>query len=79
MRTTLELQEHLFARLKARAASERLTLKQLLRSYVEQGLNATSAGSGSKRSARTLPRLEGALVIEGAHLSNAALFDLLDA
>jgi len=28
---------------------------------VEQGLNATSAGSGSKRSAHTLPRLEGAL------------------
>ena len=40
MRTTLELPDPLFARLKARAASEHLTLKQLLRSYVEQGLNA---------------------------------------
>ena len=63
----------------ARAASERLTLKQLLRSYVEQGLNATSTGSASKRSSHTLPRLEGPLAIEGQHLSNAALFDLLDA
>lgn len=56
-----------------------IILKQLLRSYVEQGLNATPAGSGSKRSANTLQRLEGALAIEGVHLSNAALFDLLDA
>ena len=79
MRTTLELPDPLFARLKARAVSERLTLKQLLHSYVEQGLNATPAASGAKRSAHTLPRLEGALAIAGEHLSNAALFDLLDA
>ena len=46
MRTTLELPDPLFARLKARASTERLTLKQLLRSYVEQGLNATPSGSG---------------------------------
>ena len=48
MRTTLELPDPLFARLKARASTERLTLKQLLHSYVEQGLNATPSGSGSK-------------------------------
>jgi len=46
-----ELPDPLFARLKARASTERLTLKQLLRSYVEQGLSATPSGSGSKRSA----------------------------
>jgi hypothetical protein len=79
MRTTLELPDPLFARLKARASTERLTLKQLLRSYVEQGLNATPSGSGAKRSAHTLPRLEGPLAIGSEHLSNAALFDLLDA
>ena len=79
MRTTLELPDPLFARLKARASSERLTLKQWLRSYVEEGLNATSSGSGSKRSAHTLLRLEGPLAIASDHLSNAALFDLLDA
>jgi hypothetical protein len=79
MRTTLELPDPLFARLKARALSERLTLKQLLRSYVEQGLNATPAGTGSQRSAHTLPRVEGPLAISGEHLSNATLFDLLEA
>ena len=78
MRTTLELPDPLFARLKARAASEQLTLKQLLHSYVEQGLN-TMPESSQKRSAQTLPRLEGLLALEGAQLSNAALFELLDA
>ena len=79
MRTTLELPDPLFARLKARAASEHLTLKQLLRSYVELGLNAAPAGSGSQRSAHTLPLVEGPLAISGERLSNATLFDLLDA
>ena len=36
-------------------------------------------GSGSQRSAHTLPRVEGPLAIEGEQLSNAALFDLLEA
>ena len=62
MRTTLELPDPLFARLKARASSD-----------------ATPSCSGSKRSAHTLPRLEGPLAMESEHLSNAALFDLLDA
>jgi len=79
MRTTLELPDPLFARLKARAASEQLTLKQLLRSYVEQGLNAAPARTGTKRSACTLPCVKGPLAISGDHLSNAALFNLLDA
>jgi len=74
-----ELPDPMFARLKARASTERLTLKHLLPSYVEQGLSATPSGDGSKCSAHTLPRLEGPLAIEGEHLSNAALFDLLDA
>jgi hypothetical protein len=43
MRTTLELPDPLFAQLKARAASEGVTLK---------------------RSAATLPRLDGPLAIE---------------
>ena len=32
------------------------------------------SGSGSKRSAHSLPRLEGPLAIASEHLSNAALF-----
>ena len=71
MRTTLELPDPLFARLKARAASERVTLKQLLRSNVEQGLSAAPECAG-------LPRLNGSLAIEDHQLSNAALFELLD-
>ena len=74
-----ELTDPLFARLKTRASTECLTLKQLLRSYVEQGLSATPSGSGSKRSAHILARLEGHLAIASEHLSNAVLFDLLDA
>ncbi len=35
MRTSLDLPDLLYARLKARAASEHLTVKQLLRSDVE--------------------------------------------
>ena len=42
-------------------------------------LKATPAGSGSKRSAHTLPRVEVRLAISGQQLSNAALFNLLDA
>jgi hypothetical protein len=78
MRTTLELPDPLFARLKARAASERVTLKQLLRSYVEQGLSAPPERAGLSRSAATLPRLEGAQAMGDHQLSNAALFELLD-
>ena len=78
MRTTLELPDPLFARLKARAASDGVTLKQLLRRYVEQGLSATPARAGQKRSAATLPRLEGALALKGHQLCNAGLAELLD-
>ena len=77
MRTTLELPDPLFARLKARAASERVILKQLLRSSVEQGLSAAPTRAGLKRSAAPLPRLDGPLARED-HLSNATLFELLD-
>jgi hypothetical protein len=77
MRTTLELPDPLLARLRARAASERVTLKQL-RSYVEQGLSAAPEHAGLTRSAATLPRLDGPLALEEHQLSNAALFELLD-
>lgn len=79
MRTTLELPDPLFARLKARAASERVTLKQLLRSYVEQGLSSMPQSTAMQRSGSTLPRVEAHPAIAGAQLSNAALFELLEA
>ena len=79
MRTTLELPDPLFARLKARAASERVTLKQLLRTYVEQGLSTAPPCVARKRAASTLPRLNGLLAIPDDQLSNAGLYELLDA
>ena len=53
--------------------------RQLLHSYLEQGVNTMPERTAQKRSAQTLPRLEGLLALEGAQLSNAALFELLDA
>lgn len=53
--------------------------RQLLHSYLEQGVNTMPERTAHKRSAQTLPRLEGLLALEGAQLSNAALFELLDA
>ena len=78
MRTTLELPDSLFARLKARAASESVTLKYLLRSYVEQGLSASPPASEAQRSAATLPKLNSPLGIPSKALSNATLFELLE-
>ena len=69
----------MFARLKARAASEQVTLKQLLRSYVEQGLEASASASVGRGSSASLPRLEGPLAIDADVLSHAALFELLEA
>jgi hypothetical protein len=79
VRTTLELPDPLFARLKARAASERVSLKHLLQSYVEKSLNTPPSETTLQRSAAGLPRLEVPFVSEAGPLSNAALFDLLDA
>ena len=78
MRTALELPDHLFARLKARAATKGLTLKQLLRHFVEQGLNDRSAEHNERRSRATLPQVQGPLPIATDKLSNAGLFELLD-
>ena len=78
MRTTLELPDPLFARLKARAATERITLKQLLRHFVEQGLNERTAQPNEPRSRATLPQVQGPLPIETDKLSNADLYELLD-
>ena len=64
MRTTMELHDPLFARLKARAASEQVMLKQLLQGYVEQGLQAPTESTPSRQSAGQLPKLEGRLAID---------------
>lgn len=78
MRTTLELPDPLFARLKARAAREQVTLKQLLRTYVEQGLAGKPPSSEQQRSRRDLPLIAAPITIAPEQLSNAGLFALLE-
>jgi len=46
---------------------------------VEQGLEASASSSSGKRSAASLPRLDGPLAIDADSLSNATLFELLEA
>ena len=79
MRTTLELPDPLFARLKARAAMKKVSLKQLLHDYVEQGLDAPDASADqARRSARDLPTLQVPLQQQNVTFSNAGLFELLE-
>ena len=79
MRTTLELPDPLFARLKARAAMKQVSLKQLLHDYVEQGLDATDLSAAQvRRSACDLPTLQMPLQRQNVTFSNAGLFDLLE-
>ena len=79
MRTTLELPDPLFARLKARAAMKQVSLKQLLHDYVKQGLDATDPlAAQARRSARDLPTLQVPLQQQNVTFSNAGLFELLE-
>ncbi len=79
LRTTLELPDPLFARLKARAVLEGITLKQLLQTFVEQGLEAAGPGGETRvRCAADLPRIDADLPLRTDQLSNAGLFALLE-
>ena len=78
MRTTLDLPDPLFIRLKARAALEHTTLKKLLQRFVEDGLNATVQSNVQRRSAETLPCLRGPLALTPEQLCNAGLVAALD-
>ena len=79
MRTTLELPDPLFARLKARAAMKQVSLKQLLHDYVEQGLDAhDQPAAQARRSALDLPTLQVPLQQQNVSFSNAGLFELLE-
>ena len=79
VRTTLELPDPLFARLKARAALKQVSLKQLLRDFVEQGLYTPDpAAAQIRRSACDLPTLRAPLQQQGITFSNAGLFELLE-
>jgi len=77
MRTTIDFPDQLLRQLKSRAALEGTTLKALVQSLVEQGLNAPRAVPRSNaRSA--LPSLGIGRPMPVQNPSNAGLFELLD-
>ena len=80
MRTTLDLPDALLRQLKARAALEGTTLKSLMRSMVETGLNAPSGEPRADAPAGKagLPSIRLGKPLNLHKLSNAALFELLD-
>lgn len=79
MRTTLDLPDPLLRQLKAKAALEGTTLKDLMRTLVERGLRAP-AGPAPKSGtdAAKLPSIRLGRSLNLPHPSNAALFELLD-
>lgn len=78
MRTTVDLPDALLRQLKARAALEGISLKQLVLTLVERGLQLPdrSAAQPRSRGALTTLALDQALAV--SHFSNAARFELLD-
>lgn len=77
MRTTIDLPDPMLRQLKSRAALEGTTLKALVQSLVERGLNAPpSAPRGALRS--PLPSMGTGRPLPLRNPSNAGLFELLD-
>jgi hypothetical protein len=73
MRTTLDLPDSLYRRLKVQAAQEGKTLREVVIGYLEEGLNRRSPGKGPG----PLPVIPGA----GRHIkarAHAELWELLD-
>ena len=79
MRTTVDLPDGLLRELKARAALEGTTLKQLVLSLVERGLQAPAGQAAERTEMSALPTLNLKLPMAIGSFSNAGLFELLDA
>jgi hypothetical protein len=77
MRTTLDLPDALLRQLKARAALQGTTLKDLMRTLVERGLRAEPAVAEAPAQAK-LPTVRLGRPMNLPRPSNAALFELLD-
>ena len=81
MRTSLDLPDPLFRHLKARAALEGRTLRDLVVSLLERGLAAPAPSQpdeGTVLSAAPSVRLGAPMALAADQLSNAALSELLD-
>jgi plasmid stability protein len=80
MRTTIELPDELFRRVKVRAAQGGLKMKDLITHYVEQGLEQESAATGAAvRQRSPLPIARQAMGRTLPALSNQDIQRLLDA
>lgn len=79
MRTSLDIPDPLFRHLKAKAALEGSTLRDLVLKLVQRGLNSSNT-IPSEVTASSLPSISlGApMVLDAEHLSNANLSALAD-
>jgi hypothetical protein len=77
MRTNIELPDSLPRQLKSRAALEGTTLKALVLSLMERGLNAPPATPGSAERSPP-PSIATGRPLPLRNPSNASLFELLD-
>jgi plasmid stability protein len=77
MRTTLDIPDPLFRHLKARAAMQGSSLRDLVIGLVEKGLQAPAI---EEAPAATLPsiKLGAAMALTAEQMSNAQLSDYLD-
>ena len=78
MRTTLDLPDALLRQLKAKAALEGKTLKELMRLLVERGLRAGAEPPPAETGTSKLPTVRLGKPLNLPRPSNAALFELLD-
>jgi hypothetical protein len=79
MRTSLDIPDPLFRHLKARAALEGSTLRDLVLNLVQLGLNSNASGN-PETPASSLPsvRLGAPMALDANDLSNAGLSAMLD-
>jgi hypothetical protein len=78
MRTTLDLPDPLLRQLKAKAALEGTTLKELMRRLVERGLQMPTGPASSLPVPAEVPTIRLGRPLNLPRPSNAALFELLD-
>lgn len=80
MRTTIDLPDHLFRRVKARAALDGTTLKELVTRFVEQGLRrgTPSSSSATERQRSHLPVVRSATGKPLPDLTHADLQAILE-
>ncbi len=78
MRTTVDLPDALLRELKAKAAIEGTTLKQLVLVLVERGLHGSVRPDSGRRKRSQLPTLDLKQPLAIRSFSNARLFELID-